>query len=295
MAEEEAAENLLLCEEDASNVVWNENGNEGEASQEAEDEPSWRRFGFPAMREEDIGVLFEKECLCMPGKGYVDSYKSRRIDIQDRDKAIAWILRVHGFYGFSPLTAHRSINYLDRFLKKRPLEKGKEWMMQLLSVACLSLAAKMEETQVPVLLDLQTEDPVFMFESKTVQRMELMVLSTLDWRMLAVTPFSFLDWFLDMGSKENYEPVGSFDALRKAMADRVEELILETIKVIEFTEHRPSSLAAAALICAVEELLPAEAAADWKETIMSSRFLSRVSYNSLKSLWLQFHFSVAGF
>jgi hypothetical protein len=28
-------------------------------------------------------------------------------------------------------------------------------MMQLLSVACLSLAAKMEETEVPLLLDLQ--------------------------------------------------------------------------------------------------------------------------------------------
>ena len=35
------------------------------------------------------------------------------------------------------------------------LQKGKAWMIQLLSVACLSLAAKMEETEVPLLLDLQ--------------------------------------------------------------------------------------------------------------------------------------------
>ena len=36
-----------------------------------------------------------------------------------------------------------------------------------------------------------------MFEAKTIQRMELLVLSTLNWRMQAVTPFSYLDYFLN--------------------------------------------------------------------------------------------------
>lgn len=35
-----------------------------------------------------------------------------------------------------------------------------------------------------------------MFEAKTIQRMELLVLSTLKWRMQAVTPFSYVDYFL---------------------------------------------------------------------------------------------------
>lgn len=35
-----------------------------------------------------------------------------------------------------------------------------------------------------------------MFEAKTIQRMELLVLSTLKWRMQAVTPFSYIDYFL---------------------------------------------------------------------------------------------------
>jgi cyclin D1/2/4, plant len=34
------------------------------------------------------------------------------------------------------------------------------------------------------------------FEAKTIRRMELLVLSTLNWRMQAVTPFSYLDYFL---------------------------------------------------------------------------------------------------
>ena len=38
------------------------------------------------------------------------------------------------------------------------LQKGKAWMAQLLAVACLSLAAKMEENDVPLCLDLQVEE-----------------------------------------------------------------------------------------------------------------------------------------
>jgi len=40
------------------------------------------------------------------------------------------------------------------------LQQGKDWMLQLLSVACISLAAKMEESEVPILLDLQVCAPI---------------------------------------------------------------------------------------------------------------------------------------
>lgn len=51
-----------------------------------------------------------------------------------------------------------SISVLDELNIWRPclqMQEGKAWMTQLLSVACLSLAAKMEETAVPQSLDLQ--------------------------------------------------------------------------------------------------------------------------------------------
>ena len=35
-----------------------------------------------------------------------------------------------------------------------------------------------------------------MFEARTIERMELLVLTTLGWRMQAVTPFSFIDHYL---------------------------------------------------------------------------------------------------
>ena len=36
----------------------------------------------------------------------------------------------------------------------------------------------------------------FVFEARTIERMELLVLTTLGWRMQAVTPFSFIDHYL---------------------------------------------------------------------------------------------------
>ncbi|KAL1291341.1 cyclin-D3-1-like [Arachis hypogaea] len=50
-----------------------------------------------------------------------------------------------------------------------------------------------EETQVPLLLDLQVEDAKYVFESKTIQRMELLILSTLNWKMHPVTPLSAIE------------------------------------------------------------------------------------------------------
>lgn len=42
-------------------------------------------------------------------------------------------------------------------------------------------------------LVFQVKDTKYVFEAKTIQRMELLVLSTLQWKMHPVTPLSFLD------------------------------------------------------------------------------------------------------
>ena len=72
-----------------------------------------------------------------------------------RREAVEWMLKVSAHYSFSALTAILAVNYLDRFLFSFHFENGKPWMTQLVAVTCLSLAAKVEETQVPLLLDLQ--------------------------------------------------------------------------------------------------------------------------------------------
>lgn len=80
-----------------------------------------------------------------------------------RKEVIKWILKVTEHYGFTALTAVLAANYYDRFVTSFCFQKDKPWMSQLAAVACLSIAAKVEETQVPLLLDLQVSFFIYMF------------------------------------------------------------------------------------------------------------------------------------
>jgi cyclin D5 len=65
------------------------------------------------------------------------------------------------------------------------------WAARLLAVACVSLAAKMEEYRAPALSEFRADDE-YNFSSVCIRRMELLVLSTLGWRMGDVTPLDYL-------------------------------------------------------------------------------------------------------
>ncbi|WJZ96029.1 hypothetical protein VitviT2T_014756 [Vitis vinifera] len=110
-----------------------------------------------------------------------------------RLQAVEWMMKVNARYGFSAVTAFLAINYLDKLISSLHSQRDKPWMIQLAAVTCLSLAAKVEETQVSLLLGLQVEDNEYAFEAKTIQRMDFLVLSTFQWKMNPVTPLSFID------------------------------------------------------------------------------------------------------
>ncbi|KAI3786285.1 hypothetical protein L1987_39863 [Smallanthus sonchifolius] len=165
-----------------------------------------------------------------------------------RKEAVDWILKVKGYYGFTPLTAILAINYLDRFLSSLHFQKDKPWMIQLVAVSCLSLAAKVEETHVPLLLDLQVEDSKFLFEAKNIQKMELLVMSTLKWRMNPVTPISFLDHIVRRLGLSNHV---HWDFFKKCQA-----IILYLVSDSRFVCYKPSVLATATMLCVVDEIDP---------------------------------------
>ncbi|KAJ8770649.1 hypothetical protein K2173_021296 [Erythroxylum novogranatense] len=163
-----------------------------------------------------------------------------------RRDAIEWILRVKAHFGFSALTSVLAVNYFDRFISSFKLQTDKSWMGQLVAVVCLSLAAKMEETQVPLLLDLQVEESKCVFEARTIKRMELLVLSTLQWRMNPVTPFSFFDHIV--------RRVGLNTHLPLEFLSRCERLILSVITDSRFMRFPPSTLATATMLHVIEEV-----------------------------------------
>lgn len=104
--------------------------------------------------DEELLTLFAKEKETHIGSS-TQNFDSDPELAAAREEAVDWILKVNAYYGFSNLTAILAINYLHRFLSSLHFQKDKPWMIHLASVTCLSLAAKVEETQVPLLLDLQ--------------------------------------------------------------------------------------------------------------------------------------------
>ncbi|KAL5225978.1 hypothetical protein ABZP36_012617 [Zizania latifolia] len=242
------AASILLCAEDNNAILDLDESEEiswvvgGDASLGA------LSMDFPLQSNDCIETLLEREEEHLPMEGYFQRLL-RQPDGLDlvavRGDAIDWIWKVHEHYKFGPLTAVLSVNYLDRFLSVYDLPHEKAWMTQLLAVACLSLAAKMEETVVPHPLDLQVGNVTYVFEARNIKRMELLVLSSLKWRMQAVTACSFIDYYLH---KFNDGDVPSLPAFSRSV-----DLILSTCKVAEFLVFRPSEIAASVALVALEE------------------------------------------
>ncbi|XP_010270923.1 PREDICTED: cyclin-D3-1-like [Nelumbo nucifera] len=209
---------------------------------------------FPLFLLEQDLFWEDEELLSLFTKEQQNHHFIRNLDIGDpsvgsaRREAVNWILRVNSHYAFSALTGVLAVNYLDRFFYSFHFQRDKPWMTQLAAVACLSLAAKVEETQVPLLLDLQVEDTKYVFEAKTIQRMELLVLSTLQWKMNPVTPLSFIDHIIRRLGLKNH--------LHWVFLRSCEQLLLSVIADSRFVRYLPSVLAAATMLHVIEEVEP---------------------------------------
>ncbi|GLT93739.1 hypothetical protein SLE2022_115150 [Rubroshorea leprosula] len=256
----DCAVSSLLCAEDNNSIFYDNDcfGGLGGEFEMTRDHRNHRNLnqnrGFydgnalPLQSEECLALMVEKENQHMPNADYLKRLQSGDLEMGARTEAVDWIGKVHSHFGFGPLSAYLSINYLDRFLSSYELPKGKAWMMQLLAVACLSLGAKMEETEVPLSLDLQVGESKFVFEARTIQRMEILVLSTLKWRMQAVTPFSFIDYFIHKLNDDDDDHCRHSTSILRST-----QLILSTTKGIDFLEFKPSEIAAAVAISVARE------------------------------------------
>ncbi|KAL6545886.1 hypothetical protein OROGR_009760 [Orobanche gracilis] len=189
--------------------------------------------------------LLDSEPRHTPRPEYIHLCRNRASLLTSRQDSVNSILQVHAHFGFKPVTAFLSINYMDRFLSSRALPETR-WAFQLLLMACLSLAAKMEESYVPLLLELQILEPTYVFEPGTIQRMEILVFATLKWNLRSVTPFDYLYYLISIlpSSASNSDSVST-------IYDHASSIILNTTRVVDFLGFLPSVIAAAAVITAV--------------------------------------------
>ncbi|XP_027093117.1 cyclin-D3-1 [Coffea arabica] len=206
----------------------------------------------PLLMEQDLFWGEEELCSLFNKEQENDLYNSLKTNPSlagARTDAVEWMLKVTAFYSFSAPTAVLAVNYLDRFLFSFQSHNEKKlWMTQLAAVACLSLAAKVEETQVPLLLDFQVEESKYVFEAKTIQRMEILVLSTLEWKMNPVTPLSFLDFVTRRLGLKNH--------IYWEFLKRCEFLLLFIISDCRFMSYLPSVMATATMLHVIVSVEP---------------------------------------
>lgn len=110
--------------------------------------------------DDEVVCLLSKEREAFLGRSDLNSNGSLMVA---GTEAIEWMLRVIAHYGFTFMTTLLAVNYFDRFKSSLCLHRENPWMSQSAAVACLSLAAKVEETQVPLLLDLQIRFYIYYF------------------------------------------------------------------------------------------------------------------------------------
>ncbi|KAL1567860.1 cyclin-D5-1-like [Salvia divinorum] len=169
----------------------------------------------------------------------------------ERKDSIKWILRKRVEFEYSEHTAYLSALYLDRFLTRFQIHDAKQRVvLRILSIACLSLAAKTEEIEAMPLGEYVGEEK-YLFHLNSIKKVELIFLETLEWRMRIATPFTFVTYFAAKFSVECRDPQ---DLIRKA-----NHLVLSMMEDTDVAKHRPSVVAAAAVLAAHDKHLSREA------------------------------------
>lgn len=259
----------LYCEEDRFEDQDSIDASDDERTEKyTEDNRSWEdgddELASMMAKEEQYGVSYGD----LSGDGGL---------IAARGEAVGWILRVVAHYNFSALTAVLAVSYLDRFMSSVRFQRDKPWMSQLAAVACLSLAAKVEETQVPLLIDLQVEESVYVFEAKTIQRMELLILSTLQWKMNPVTPFSYFDHIM--------RRLGFNSCLHWDFVRICERLLLSVVADSRFVCILPSVIATATMLYVISEIAHCNVA-EYEDKLMGVLKTNKEKVNNCYTLLL---------
>ncbi|KAM1022091.1 hypothetical protein ACFX2A_044161 [Malus domestica] len=247
-----------------------------------------------ALEQEQLKNLINREIK-------FDFKKDENVIIPSWVLEARWVLKRSAELGFQPLTAYLAITYFDRFysLSSDPVgfkdyifmvfsssflqKEEPKSAKRLLSVVCLSLEAKMEELDVklPPLSQYAVGD--YSFPCHFVGTTELAFLEHLDWRLSLITPFAFLGYLI---SKLCQGPASD-------VKSRIEGHLLSGMTEINLMHHRPSAVATAATLMAVDQKLTKEAVEVMIKSVPDLNFLeieavflcyNRMQEKELKSL-----------
>ncbi|PWZ22400.1 Cyclin-D5-1 [Zea mays] len=179
-----------------------------------------------------------------------------------RRATVEWVFETRAYFGFSHRTAYLAVSYMDRFCLHRCMDVRQLSAIQVSDA--LGGAAASGGVRVPGGEDggVPRADDEYDFSSVSIRRMELLVLSTLGWRMGDVTPLDYLRCLSSSRLRRGGD--GGLVAAKAAA------LIFSTAEAASVLDYRPSTVAVAAVLAAAHGAMTKEAL----ESKMSSLSLS---------------------
>ncbi|KAM3237468.1 cyclin-D5-1-like [Capsicum annuum] len=167
-----------------------------------------------------------------------------------RHRAILYIVTKGQQFGLRAQTLYKSVIYVDGFLAANRIDFEDYKEVRILSVACLSLAATMDESieNVPPL----SRYPVgnLGINVNEIREMELRIRYEFNGDLHYVIPFDFIQFLLPRFARD----VPS----RYLTRMRIDEIIMSVLRGGRLINHRPSVIAAAATLLAVNRNLTIE-------------------------------------
>ncbi|GJR31106.1 putative cyclin-D7-1 [Tanacetum coccineum] len=142
--------------------------------------------------ERTFETYLRKEIKYMTRPGYVNFLESNHFVSSCRFKAIQWFIHSQSRLSFGIQSLFNAVNYVDRFIDINQCHGWSHWMMELLSLASLTIAIKFGETGPPKLHKIQ-EGLEYCFEARLIQKMEYKILECLNWEVNSTTPQSYVE------------------------------------------------------------------------------------------------------
>jgi len=189
-------------------------------------------------------------------------YMEMQTDVNAKMRAILvdWLVEVHSKYQLRHVTLFTTVNLVDRYLTKTVVIRKR---LQLVGVAAMFVAAKLEEINPPELQDF-----VFITDNAYTKQelllMECTMLTALEFDVSFFTAVHFLDRLLPTVDNE----------VQRQVVEYLLELALVDVKMVKYP---PSHLAAAALF--LSNQLLATNAPTWSVQLAN---LSRYTDTSLR-------------
>mmetsp|Transcript_164 Transcript_164/g.417 ORF Transcript_164/g.417 Transcript_164/m.417 type:complete len:422 (-) Transcript_164:303-1568(-) len=240
------------------------------------------KAGNEGLLTEELQSWVERENVFRcPYSCYLHAQAGAR-KLRSRGRAVRWILKTQQTHDLSAVTASLAVNYVDRMLNLLSAKDLDNFRLDVLPVACLSIACKMDERFEYTPEELQMFSPPFsIISSQTVNQMEEKVLLTLDWRMCSLVPVSFVNHVLCMlipfssTHCPSEDPCLSTEAdaldrwleMLKHVWERTCRYLLLCLADVELLTFRPSELAVTAV---VEALGPERVSASAMQRVLAA-------------------------